>query len=264
MRRITDPVFPWPLQLPRSDTVHPRTYAPVCGSLALALVILLSACQPAERPEAVPETAGGTPVDWPQANYEAAARKGSAVYHLTPGSSNIDIIAGREGPMARFGHDHVISLYDAEGFLAISEPFSGSLADIRFRVADLEVDEAGKRQQYRLDSKPDSDDIESTRRNMLYRVLEAEQWPFIFISISDIASSQNGWSADVELRVKDHVYRDRLPFNLTMTAGTARVSGEMKLKQSELGLQPFSVLGGGLRVADELRIHFDLTGYPVK
>ena len=264
MRRIIDPVFPRQLQLHRSDTVHLRTYAPACGSLALALIVLLSACQPAERREAVPGTAGGTPVDWPQADYEAAAREGSDVYRLTPGSSNIDIIAGREGPMARFGHDHVISLYDAEGFLAISEPLSNSLADIRFRVADLEVDEAGKRQQYRLDSKPDSNDIESTRHNMLYRVLEADQWPFIFISISDIANGQDGWSADVELRVKDHEYRDRLPFNLVMTAGAARVSGEMKLKQSELGLQAFSVLGGGLRVADELHIHFDLTGYPVK
>lgn len=228
--------------------------------LAFGLMLLLAACQPAERREAVPETAEATPAAWPQWDYESAARRGSEVYRLTPGMSNIDIIAGREGPMARFGHDHVISLYAADGFLAISDPLSGSRGEIRFRVDDLKVDEAGKRLHYQLDSEPNSGDIESTRNNMLYRVLEARQWPYIFISISQIDSGPNGWSADIEFRVKDRDYRARLPFSLVKAQGSVRVFGEMALEQSELGLQPFSVLGGGLRVSDELRIHFNLAG----
>ena len=231
---------------------------------ALGLILLLAGCQPEERREAIPETADGTSVSWPQWDYEAAARRGSDVYRLTPGSSNIDIIAGREGPMARFGHDHVISLYAAEGFLTISKPLSGSRGEVRFRVADLKVDEAGKRRQYRLDSEPDSNDIESTRNNMLFRVLEANQWPYVFVSINHIDSGPNGWSADIEFRVKDRAFQARLPFSLAKAPGSVRVFGEMALKQSELGLEPFSVLGGGLRVADELRIHFNLAGHLIQ
>jgi hypothetical protein len=34
------------------------------------------------------------------------------------------------------------------------------------------------------------------------------------------------------------------------------------LRQTELGLQPFAALGGGMRVADPLEIHFRLQGTP--
>ena len=36
------------------------------------------------------------------------------------------------------------------------------------------------------------------------------------------------------------------------------------LRQTALGLQPFSALGGGLRVADQMEIHFQLEGHRLR
>jgi hypothetical protein len=41
--------------------------------------------------------------------------------------------------------------------------------------------------------------------------------------------------------------------------GALMASGEFALRQSELGLKPFSVAMGSLVVLDEMHIHFDIS-----
>jgi len=41
-----------------------------------------------------------------------------------------------------------------------------------------------------------------------------------------------------------------------------RATGELKLSHAELGLEPFSALGGALSVADAFTVHYKITAHP--
>ncbi len=47
------------------------------------------------------------------------------------------------------------------------------------------------------------------------------------------------------------------PFTVDIAPGRLRASGTFTVRQSALGLAPFSVLLGALRVQDDMRVKFD-------
>ena len=227
----------------------------------LFLSLGLAACQPARVPEL--EERPATVSTWPDIDFEQAAADGKRVFRLDAKASRIDIIVRREGALARFGHDHVLVVRNPEGFLLLEQVVSDSVARMRFAVDDLEVDPAEERAFYQLDSRPDQDDINATRKNLLTRVLESGQWPFVTIDLEDLARNAESYSAVVTMGVKNSRSNRRESFQLNLQDEQVLIKGSMTLRQTELGLEPFAVLGGGLKVADLLELHFSLTGNPL-
>ena len=223
----------------------------------VALCLLLAACQPQPAPDDSPDTAAAS--GWPAFDFASAAAEGSDVFQLDP-SSRIDIVVRRDGPLARFGHDHVVAVTNPEGLLLLDDSYAESRAEIRFRTDRLDVDTAAARERYRLDTEPDEDAIRGTRDNLESRVLETERWPWIYVEFGAFHSEGDEVSADVVMIVKDTRHRGRESFRLERGGDTVEVEGMFTLSQAALGLEPFSVLGGGLRVADTLEIHVRFQG----
>jgi hypothetical protein len=237
-----------------------KTAAALVLMAALILTLAGGACQP--RPTTAP--AAGAPSSlrpWPPHDYATAA-EGARVYRLDPEGAQIDVVVRPDGPLARFGHDHVIAVREAEGFLLLAAPEDGSRADLRFAVGRLEVDQAEARQRHGLGAGPDPADVAGTRDNLLRHVLDAEAWPWVTVSLSAFSRVDEHWSTDVAIDINGRLYRARQPFRLRFDAAAPVVEGFLVLSQTELGLQPFAALGGGLRVADPLEIHFRLRGTP--
>jgi hypothetical protein len=238
-----------------------RNPAPALAlTAALILALLGGACQP-QPAESVAMPAAVPPPPWPDYDYAAAAG-GAVVYRLDPDATQLDIVVRRDGPLARFGHDHVITVREPQGFLLLAEPDSGSRADLRFAVERLGVDEPEARQRHGLDAGPDAADVEGTRDNLLRHVLDAEAWPWVTVTLSAFSRVDEHWSAEVAIDVKGQRLGTRQPFRLRFDHGMPVVEGLLVLRQTELGLEPFSALGGGLRVADPLELHFRLQGTP--
>ena len=82
------------------------------------------------------------------------------------------------------------------------------------------------------------------------------------VSLSAFSRQGEHWSADVVIDINGQRYSSRQPFRMRLVKAVLVVEGTLVLRQSELGVQPFSALGGGLRVADPLEIHFRLQGSP--
>ena len=59
-------------------------------------------------------------------------------------------------------------------------------------------------------------------------------------------------SKAAEERGQSHTVR--MPLHYALAAGTLTVTGEAPLRQSELGLTPFTALMGALAVQDEMRL----------
>lgn len=241
---------------PQKQTFH--------GSLALLLLttVMLAGCQPAPVPQSAAAPSPAPEPAWPGPYFDQASADGKDVFRLVPATSRVDVLVRREGPLARFGHDHVITVRELEGFLLIGQRGEDSLARLRFPVERLEVDALEARRRYQLDTEPDEADINATRENMLRGVLESGRWPYIFIEMSELAGQQGRLRAALEVRVQDTVYSSRETFELSRQGEEIVVEGTLLLRQTELGLEPFTALGGGLRVADTLEILLSLRAAP--
>lgn len=219
------------------------------------LPALLCACQPQPQNQPEPPDQQVAAVGWPGHDYQAAAA-GFDVFLLDPQATRIDVVVRRDGPLARFGHDHVVTVRDPEGFLQLDRTGQRSRADLRFPLERLAVDSAAARERYALDTNPSETDIAATRKNLIEHVLDADQWPWMTLGMTAFERQQDHYSAIVTIAMNGSEFSSRQPFRLRREAGRATVEGSLVIRQTELGIEPFSALGGGLRVADPLEIHF--------
>ena len=65
-------------------------------------------------------------------------------------------------------------------------------------------------------------------------------------------------SLQVAVTLRDRETLLTVPLQWEQQDGTLRASGEFSFRQSELGLEPYSLLLGALRVADEVQARFEL------
>ena len=225
------------------------------------LPLVFCGCQPQPSDRAAGESAAAPSAHtWPAHDYTQPPAAGQRAYRLDSAGSLLDIVVRRDGPLARFGHDHAVSVQGLEGYLLLDAGGAGSIADLRFRVEDLAVDSAAGRARYGLDTEPDAEDVEGTRSNLMEHVLNADQWPFAEIRLEDFSHRQDHYSAVLEISINGARYSGPQPFRLQASDAEVVVEGSLVLRQTDLGLVPFSALGGGLRVADPLEIHFRLAG----
>lgn len=221
--------------------------------LAVAGVVLLPAgCAP---PPAAPSEQARPPA------FDPAGFSEGRIYEVIPGESRLIITVYRAGPMADMGHNHVISTTDIRGAVYRHDKPERSGVALKVPVKSLEVDNAELRRAdpQTFDSEPGEKDIEGTRRNMLGdELLNADQYPHIRIRSVSISGDGPGYEAVLRFTVRDHQYDARLPVQLETTDERIRVSGTAGIRQSDLGLEPFSVMMGSLRVRDEMDIEFEI------
>jgi len=219
----------------------------------LVLLLLVAGCQPRPTAETPP---GAAP--WPEFDFGSAARADQPVYRLDESASRVDIVVRRGGALARLGHDHVIVATSLEGFALWPPEPAKSHAELRLPVRELDVDPAAARRQYALDTQPDQQAIEATRRNLQNKVLEADTWPDLRVVIDGVERVSTGWQGTVSFTVRGQVSIRRIPLAITARAATLNVRGRLALTHAELGLEPFTALAGGLRVADPIEVYYDL------
>lgn len=225
------------------------------------LPLLFCGCQlqPAGQPDSEP-LAAAVALAWPSHDYTGAAAAGQRVYRLDGAASRLDVVVRRDGPLARFGHDHVVTVQGLEGFLLVDDAGPASRADLRFRLEDLDIDSPEGRARYQLDTEPDPRAVQGTRDNLMEHVLDAGQWPLVIIRLEDFSHQQKHYSASVTIEIDGERSTSRQPFQLVASDSAVAIEGSLVIRLTDLGLEPFSALGGGLRVADPLEVHIRLEG----
>jgi polyisoprenoid-binding protein YceI len=109
-------------------------------------------------------------------------------------------------------------------------------------------------------SQPSAADIDGTRRNMLgEKGLNAAQYPFIEIWSERVRRSGDGLNADIVVSVRGTLSRISIPIDFIPTGSTSGASGKFTVRQSDLGMSPFSILMGAIAVRDELEIEYSIT-----
>ena len=90
------------------------------------------------------------------------------------------------------------------------------------------------------------------------QVLKAADYPLITLQGVPVEGEPPDLELDAELEIGGQTRRLRLPAHLESAPDRVLVSGEFRLRQSDFGITPYSVLMGALAVQDELRVVYRL------
>jgi len=188
-----------------------------------------------------------------------------AAWPIDPQRTTVTIIVRRAGPLARFGHDHVITSGAERGTVWAGDTPATSAFELQLPVERFEVDEAMARASAGAEfAAPVPDDARTgTRRNMLRaEVLDAASFPVI--TLRSLAASGD-WSQPVlkvAVQLRGVTREHEIPVQVERDALGLVVRGELRLNQSEYGITPFAVAGGAIQVADTLEIRFVIAAGP--
>ena len=181
-------------------------------------------------------------------------------YVIDTQGSDIHWLVYKAGALARFGHNHVISIDDFTGAVTVNTAdLSKSRFELEVPVTNLKVDDPTLRSQYGEDfaSVPSADDIAGTRNNMLGdRVLKAEEYPALRITGTGPIGAGESQMLQITVELLGHSVDLSVPTKVTLTGHTLEASGEFDLSHADLGMTPFSALAGALQVADQMKFSY--------
>ncbi len=239
---------------------------PVCARLwipaALLASLAVASCQSAPpRPPAGEEVVMLPDLRQP---YLDGVALGADVYTLDPAASVVRLYVFRGGKAAKAGHNHVLGVSGFEGYARLdpSQPRDARF-DLRVPVEALRIDDPAWRDQTggNFSSARSESDIEATRRNMLGpKVLDAARFPHVELRSQRIAGDWPLLVVDVAVTIKGVSHVQPVMVRAERTADHLRASGAFVLRQSDFGMEPFSVLGGLMAVQDEIGVTFELVG----
>jgi polyisoprenoid-binding protein YceI len=204
--------------------------------------------------------ANGAAATPPPSSPDAPRHEGRP-FDVAPRDSLLTILALRGGTLAKVGHNHVIASHDVTGTFYVPDDPSRSTFELHIPVAQLVIDEPDLRAKEGPDFPTDVPDSakEGTRRNMLSEaLLNGSQYPDITLVSQhiDATAPASQIHADVQVTVRGQTHTVSVPVTYSLVNGELTASGELPIKQSELGLTPFSALLGALAVQDEMRVRF--------
>lgn len=224
------------------------------SALFLLLVCTLSACQ-------APPTA---PVRSTDAS-PAPSLPGKQ-YVVDMNASEIRLLVYRDGPLAHIGHNHVV-IGKVQGEIIAAEAAASCAFKLRIPVEDFEVDATAPRTEEGAEFATVISDAAraGTRNNMLGpNVLDSEHYPTILVESLSLSGPR--WNPTISARI---TLRGK-PSMLTFPAAVIEqgdmltVIASFQIVQTSMGLEPFSVLGGALRVRDTLDVRIRLVAHPAR
>jgi len=220
---------------------------------ALACAISLAACQTAPN-----VSTSTTPMSTPLPPLPVP---GAIHYVIDAQHSDVRFLVYRDGVLASFGHDHVIKATEIQGDIYLAQDFPASGFSLTLPVNGFTVDDPAARSVEGPDfaKQPSQAAIDGTRKNMLGpALLDAEHYPEV--KIRSVRLLGPDWGPDATIRIELHGTSRYLtvPIAVERSTDTLTVTGSFELKQSDFGITPFSALGGGLQVADSIRVRFRL------
>lgn len=200
----------------------------------------------------------------PASAYASLRAAGGRVMRLQPEASRLRIFVFRGGRATSLGHNHVLTAPEFDGYFYLPEgDMSGARFDLRFRLDKLVFDLPAER----LDAGPafaaviSDAAIAVTREHMLGPDnMQADRYPFVRIRSLDIRGEAPRFAARIAIDMHGQTREMLVPLTVTGLPQRVSASGSLVLRQSDFGVQPYSVMAGLLAVQDDVVVEFNLVG----
>lgn len=177
-------------------------------------------------------------------------------------ASDVTIRVYRDGPLARLGHNHVIASTALSGRIELADPVTASTLDLSLPLGSLQVDDPARRAAAGADfpGTLTEADREGTRRNMLGpALLDAARFPVVRLTSVSVEQREGTLYVTTRVDVAGRTSEIVVPVVMEIRDGTLSAHGAFTVTHAELGLTPFSVGLGALRVGDGIEVAFTLT-----
>lgn len=174
-------------------------------------------------------------------------------YRIEPRKSRFTVQAFAEGLLSAFGHNPTIAICGFGG-------------DARFVPATLGqasllmLVEAGSLAVTSDASEKDRQEIERATREDVLEVARYPEIVFMSKSVSAHPAGDGRYRAKITGSLSLHgVTRDQpIDAQIILNGGSLRARGELTLRQSDFNIKKVSVMGGTLKVKDEVKLSFDI------
>jgi hypothetical protein len=199
----------------------------------------------------------------PSTEGDGVRREGRA-YGVASQESLLTILVFRGGPLANAGHNHVIASHSMTGTVWVPADPQAASFELHVPVNDLTIDEPTLRAQEGKDfaaAVPDSA-REGTKRNMLGEsLLDGAHFPEVLLLSQGMERSPEGMLVQMNVIVRGQSHAVKVPVRYEVRGNEVRAQGQLTLAQTDLGLRPFSLLGGALRVEDGMTVKFSVVAH---
>jgi len=172
-------------------------------------------------------------------------------------ASRIEVRVYRDGPMLQLGHNHVITSDALAGIIELRDPWTQSGFTLELPLATLVVDDpearAGAGAEFA--SPVPEKDRAGTARNMLGpAVLDAARQAVLHLTAGGISGGPADYMARVRVGLRGEERAIDVPLTVSFEGDRLRIHASVRLHHADLGLVPFSVALGALRVRDDFEI----------
>ena len=149
----------------------------------------------------------------------------------------------------------MISVSGLKGTVRLTDDLTAAEWSLSFPVAALIVDDPALRGRYGKDfeSVPSDRDKAGTRENMLTdRVLNGEMFPEIELHGTGVEGPLTDAHLPLTIEMLGRSIEQSFPAAISIEDGSLTVTGEYRLTHEDLGLEPFTALGGLMAVGDDI------------
>jgi polyisoprenoid-binding protein YceI len=169
---------------------------------------------------------------------------------VDPQNSKFSIHVDAGGMFGAFAHDHVVEAHDIKGCANIDwAKLDQSTVELVFASAGVKV----------MD--PDHPkDRPKVQEAMETQVLQQNKFPEIRFKSTGVRSrSPDSVTVDGDLTIRNRTQRVALNLAIRkINPSTVEISGRQTLRQSAFGIEPVKVMGGMVKVKDEIQTEFKL------
>lgn len=211
-------------------------------------LLILTACAapPQQPPPAAPPETRPAP---------APAAGPSEPWEVT--SSQLEVRVYRDGPMAKFAHNHLVTSTAVTGRIELREPRTTSTFRLELPLESLVVDDEQARAAAGEDfaAPVPEKDREDTRHNLLgEELLDAARQPVLVMTADGIEGGPENYTVKLRVSLRGEERVVSVPVTMVAEDATLRLHANMKLRHADLGLEPFTAGLGAVRVRDDFEI----------
>ncbi len=232
----------------------------------IAAAVLLASCAAPQPQSGGPSSAAPPPrqpaAGAPASGWPTAGPPAAGTYRIDSSASELRLLVYRAGALAGLGHNHVIVNRSVAGSVEVGATPAASSFSLRAPIAAFVVDDAQARAEEGADFAGEiSDEAKTgTWNNMTgTSLLDAAQYPVISVRSTRLEQSQGTLSASVTVSVAGHESTLTVPFVLSREAYGLAATASFEVRQSALGLTPFSLMLGALAVRDAMQVKLKVT-----
>jgi polyisoprenoid-binding protein YceI len=185
----------------------------------------------------------------------AAKPEGATVrYTIEAKRSSFTVRAFATGMLAALGHNPTIGLPDVEGEIVLN-PDAIEQSSLRMEIQTGSMSVIGDVSEK---------DREEVNRRMHEEVLESGDFPVVIYecmheSSSKISEGEYWLALNGELTLHGVTRNQAVSARLSLNGSTLRATGDFSIRQSDYEIPPVSVLGGAIRLKDELKLSFTIS-----